>query len=139
MGIPWPGGTPGGTEWATGPVATGRPDRWLPTERVTLIASGPLSYTNSADFSRYLPRTTSPKAIVGWTSLGGFLPSVVVTSLGASAATAVDMTDTLYTGPLARTLGGVDLALPVGIAVASAVYATLMRRSRDGLGMVQRA
>ncbi|MER7394532.1 cytosine permease [Streptomyces sp. NPDC000151] len=59
----------------------------------TLIASGPLSYTNSADFSRYLPRTTSPKAIVGWTALGGFLPSVVVCSLGAFAATAVDMTD----------------------------------------------
>ncbi|WP_327242644.1 purine-cytosine permease family protein [Streptomyces sp. NBC_01320] len=60
---------------------------------VTLIASGPLSYTNSADFSRYLPRATSPKAIVGWTALGGFLPSVVVTALGAFAATAVDMTD----------------------------------------------
>ncbi|MFJ9855082.1 purine-cytosine permease family protein [Streptomyces sp. NPDC101150] len=60
---------------------------------VTLIASGPLSYTNSADFSRYLPRTASPKAIVGWTALGGFLPSVAVCSLGAIAATAVDMTD----------------------------------------------
>ncbi|MGV9778029.1 purine-cytosine permease family protein, partial [Streptosporangium sp. NPDC003464] len=60
---------------------------------ITLIASGPLSYTNSADFSRYLPGTTSPKAIVGWTALGGFLPSVAVTSLGAFAATAVDMTD----------------------------------------------
>ncbi|MEU7576166.1 cytosine permease [Streptomyces sp. NPDC041068] len=60
---------------------------------VTLIASGPLSYTNSADFSRYLPRTTSRKAIVGWTALGGFLPSVVVCSLGAFAATALDMTD----------------------------------------------
>ncbi|WP_326693518.1 purine-cytosine permease family protein [Streptomyces sp. NBC_01766] len=247
---------------------------------VTLIASGPLSYTNSADFSRYLPRTTSPKAIVGWTALGGFLPGVVVCSLGAFAATTVDMTDpqsaletilphwftpffllalvlgtisinamtayssglalqavglrvrrslsviadgvlgvaltlyallvsnfldtvsnvlqltvvllgpsmavyamdillrrnrydgpaltdespgspfwftggvkragalalttgtaaaalsvnTLYTGPLARALGGVDLALPVGIAVASAVYVTLVRRARGGLG-----
>ncbi|WP_455353394.1 purine-cytosine permease family protein [Streptomyces sp. SYSU K217416] len=60
---------------------------------VTLIASGPLSYTTSADFSRYLPRTTSPRAIVGWTALGGFLPSVIVCSLGAFAATAVDMTD----------------------------------------------
>ncbi|CCK25252.1 putative NCS1 family transporter [Streptomyces davaonensis JCM 4913] len=60
---------------------------------VTLIGSGPLSYTTSADFSRYLPRTTSAKAIIGWTALGGFLPSVVVCSLGAFAATAVDMTD----------------------------------------------
>ncbi|WP_121702699.1 purine-cytosine permease family protein [Streptomyces sp. BBFR25] len=60
---------------------------------VTLIGSGPLSYTTSADFSRYLPRTTSARAIVGWTALGGFLPGVVVCFLGALAATAVDMTD----------------------------------------------
>ncbi|WP_329124405.1 purine-cytosine permease family protein [Streptomyces sp. NBC_01353] len=60
---------------------------------VTVIASGPLSYTTSADFSRYLPRTTSPRAVAGWTALGGFLPSVVVCSLGALAATAVDMAD----------------------------------------------
>ncbi|MFF6778147.1 purine-cytosine permease family protein [Streptomyces sp. NPDC012637] len=60
---------------------------------VTLIAAGPLSYTTSADFSRYLPRTASAKAVVGWTALGGFLPSVAVCSLGALAATVVDMTD----------------------------------------------
>jgi purine-cytosine permease-like protein len=60
---------------------------------VTLVGSGPLSYTTSADFSRYLPRATSAKAIIGWTALGGFVPSVVVCSLGAFAATAVDMTD----------------------------------------------
>ncbi|MFI0927370.1 purine-cytosine permease family protein [Streptomyces sp. NPDC021012] len=58
-----------------------------------MVASGPLSYTTSADFSRYLPRTASPKAIAGWTALGAFVPSVVVGSLGAFAATAVDMTD----------------------------------------------
>ncbi|MCX4956979.1 purine-cytosine permease family protein [Streptomyces virginiae] len=59
----------------------------------TLIASGPLSYTTSADFSRYLPRSSSRKAIIGWTALGAFVPSVVVCSLGAFAATAVDMSD----------------------------------------------
>ncbi|MGW8363207.1 purine-cytosine permease family protein [Streptomyces wedmorensis] len=58
-----------------------------------MIASGPLSYTTSADFSRYLPRTSSKKAIIGWTAFGAFLPSVIVCSLGAFAATAVDMTD----------------------------------------------
>ncbi|MFJ1591689.1 purine-cytosine permease family protein [Kitasatospora albolonga] len=60
---------------------------------LALVAAGPLSYTTSADFSRYLPRTTPKRAIVGWTALGGFLPSVVVCSLGALAATAVDMSD----------------------------------------------
>ncbi|MFE0703395.1 purine-cytosine permease family protein [Streptomyces sp. NPDC058872] len=59
----------------------------------TMIASGPLSYTTSADFSRYLPRTAPPKAIAGWTAFGAFLPSLVVGALGALAATAVDMTD----------------------------------------------
>ncbi|KQX47889.1 MULTISPECIES: cytosine permease [unclassified Streptomyces] len=59
----------------------------------TMIASGPLSYTTSADFSRYLPRTASKKAVIGWTALGAFVPSIVVGSLGAFAATAVDMTD----------------------------------------------
>ncbi|MCX2182468.1 cytosine permease [Streptomyces sp. SKN60] len=72
----------GGTElWAT--VIGG----------VTLIAAGPLSYTTSADFSRYLPSATSAKAVIGWTALGGFVPSVVVCALGALAATVVDMTD----------------------------------------------
>ncbi|MFJ4840398.1 purine-cytosine permease family protein [Streptomyces sp. NPDC088746] len=60
---------------------------------VTLIGSGPLSYTTSADFSRYLPRATSARAVAGWTALGGFVPSVIVCSLGACAATAVDMSD----------------------------------------------
>ncbi|MEU8925287.1 cytosine permease [Kitasatospora sp. NPDC048545] len=60
---------------------------------VTLIASGPLSYTTSADFSRYLPATTSPRAVLGWTALGGFVPSVLVGGLGVLGATAVDMTD----------------------------------------------
>lgn len=49
--------------------------------------------TTSADFSRYLPRTTSKRAIVGWTALGGFLPNMALCSLGVFAATAVDMTD----------------------------------------------
>nr|WP_145486099.1 MULTISPECIES: cytosine permease [Streptomyces] len=60
---------------------------------VALIASGPLSYTTSADFSRYLPRATPARAVAGWTASGGFLPSVVVCGLGACAATAVDMND----------------------------------------------
>lgn len=60
---------------------------------VALMAAGPLSYTNSADFSRYLPPATSPRAVAGWTALGAFVPSLVVTSLGALAGTAFDMTD----------------------------------------------
>ena len=60
---------------------------------VALIASGPLSYSNSSDFARYLPRTTSPFAVAGWTALGSAVPSVLLSALGALAATAVDMSD----------------------------------------------
>ncbi|GLW72978.1 allantoin permease [Kitasatospora phosalacinea] len=58
-----------------------------------LIASAPLSYSTSADFSRYLPRAASPRAVAGWTALGAFVPSVLFTALGTLAATTLDMTD----------------------------------------------
>lgn len=57
----------------------------------TIIASTPLSYSNSPDLARYLPRETSPYAIAGWTALGAYLPSVLFTTVGALAATALDM------------------------------------------------
>ncbi|WP_030176586.1 purine-cytosine permease family protein [Streptomyces sp. NRRL S-813] len=60
---------------------------------LALVASAPLSYSNSADFARYLPRDTSPRAIAGWTALGAFVPSVLFTALGSLAGTALDMSD----------------------------------------------
>ncbi|MBY8886809.1 cytosine permease [Streptomyces sp. PTM05] len=60
---------------------------------VAVVASAPLSYSNSADFSRYLPSATSSRAVAGWTALGAFVPSVLFTALGALAGTAIDMTD----------------------------------------------
>ncbi|WP_281254790.1 C45 family autoproteolytic acyltransferase/hydolase [Mycobacterium aquaticum] len=60
---------------------------------LAIVASAPLSYTNSADFARYLPSNTSPVAVAGWTTLGAFVPSVLTTGLGALAATALNMAD----------------------------------------------
>jgi NCS1 family nucleobase:cation symporter-1 len=60
---------------------------------LTIIASGPLSWGTSADYARYLPSTTSARAVAGWTALGGFLPSVLLGGVGVLAATAVDMAD----------------------------------------------
>ncbi|MFF4710911.1 purine-cytosine permease family protein [Streptomyces eurythermus] len=78
---------------APGQPLTGT-DLWATVAAGTaLIASGPLSYTTSADFSRYLPRATPARAVAGWTALGGFVPSVLVCGIGACAATAVDMND----------------------------------------------
>ncbi len=58
-----------------------------------IIASGPLSWGTGADYARYLPADSSPRAVAGWTALGGFVPSVLLGAVGVLAGTAVDMTD----------------------------------------------
>ncbi|WP_237774077.1 purine-cytosine permease family protein [Actinosynnema sp. ALI-1.44] len=60
---------------------------------LALVASAALSYNNSADFARYLPRTSKPTAVAGWTAVGAYIPSVLFTALGALAATTLDMRD----------------------------------------------
>jgi purine-cytosine permease-like protein len=59
----------------------------------TIIASSPLSWGTGADYARYLPASASRRAVVGWTTLGGFLPAVALGGLGVLAGTVVDMTD----------------------------------------------
>ncbi|MFF4081736.1 purine-cytosine permease family protein [Streptomyces sp. NPDC001777] len=59
----------------------------------TIVASTPLSYGNSPDLTRYLPKDTSGRAVALWTASGAFLPSVVFTTVGALAATTLDMSD----------------------------------------------
>lgn len=60
---------------------------------VTIIASAPLSWGISADYARYLPADISRLAVVSWTALGGFLPSVALGAIGVLAGSVVDMTD----------------------------------------------
>jgi purine-cytosine permease-like protein len=77
-----PPGSPGvATTWATAMVG------------LAIIASSPMSWPTGADYTRYLPVDTPAKGIVIWTTLGCFLPAVVLSVLGALAGTAVDMTD----------------------------------------------
>ncbi len=60
---------------------------------LTVVASGPLSWGTSADYSRYLPASTPRRSVVMWTALGGFIPSVLLAGLGVIAGTSIDMTD----------------------------------------------
>lgn len=60
---------------------------------LTVVASGPLSWGTSADYSRYLPTRTPRRSVVLFTALGGFVPSVLIAALGVVAGTAIDMTD----------------------------------------------
>ena len=56
----------------------------------TILAATPLSYINSPDLARYLPRSTKPSHIVAATALGGALPSILFTGVGALLATGLD-------------------------------------------------
>ncbi|MEV7561199.1 cytosine permease [Streptomyces sp. NPDC089795] len=59
-----------------------------------VMLAGPFSYLPMpADYTRYLPRTTSLKSLTWMGALGGFLSSVALGVAGVAAATQVDMTD----------------------------------------------
>jgi purine-cytosine permease-like protein len=60
---------------------------------LALIASAPLSWSNGADYARYLPRDVSKWKVALSTAAGGFVPSVVMGGIGILAGTAVDMSD----------------------------------------------
>ncbi|MBD8044776.1 cytosine permease [Arthrobacter sp. Sa2BUA2] len=55
-----------------------------------ILASGPLSFSNSPDMARYLPRSTKAASIIAATALGGMLPGIFFTSVGALLATGID-------------------------------------------------
>ena len=46
-----------------------------------------------ADYARYLPADTSRLAVACWTAAGGFIPAVVLGSIGVLAGSVVDMAD----------------------------------------------
>lgn len=85
----------GHTDWSYTPAEplTGLEHAVALASGLTIVASAPLSYSNSPDLARYLPRQTSGRAIALWTAFGAFLPSVVFTAIGALAATTLDMSD----------------------------------------------
>ncbi|MCZ4611095.1 cytosine permease [Streptomyces sp. Lzd4kr] len=59
-----------------------------------VVISGSISWcTVPADYTRYLPPRTNPRAIVFWTTLGGFVPAVFLGMIAVFAGTAVDMSD----------------------------------------------
>ncbi len=52
-----------------------------------LLATGALAWPNASDFTRYLPRETSRRAIIGAVGLGSYLPLVGLQLMGAALAT----------------------------------------------------
>ena len=81
-----------------------------------IVSAGGLSWANTgSDYSRYLPRNTSPKAVFWYSSLGGFIPAVLLEALGAAVASVV----TSAGDPIA----GVPEALPSWVADPYLVFA----------------
>jgi purine-cytosine permease-like protein len=84
----------GGAHWSFAPAKplSGVELAAMMAAGIALVASGPLSYTNSADFSRYLPSRTRVRDVALWTTLGMVIPGILATFVGSLAASAVDMT-----------------------------------------------
>ncbi|WP_341974296.1 cytosine permease [Microbacterium sp. LWO13-1.2] len=57
----------------------------------TILASTPLSFMNSPDIARYLPRDTKPSHITAATALGGAIPFIVFTTVGVLLATGLSV------------------------------------------------
>lgn len=66
----------------------------------SVVLSGPFSYPNSADYSRYLPSDASPKKVIFHAAMGGYIPTVFLTVVGILAATVVDASD--FTSSIAK-------------------------------------
>ncbi len=78
-----------------------------------VVVSGGLSWAPSgANFSRYLPRNSNPAAVGTWAALGGFVPYVLLQTLGAGMATVAVGATVDLTNPLA-----VPAVLPAAFAV----------------------
>ncbi|MGN6427011.1 MAG: purine-cytosine permease family protein [Leifsonia sp.] len=72
----------------TSPAPLGGVELWSALSiGFTILASTPLSFINSPDIARYLPRSTRPRNIAAATALGGALPFVVFTTVGVLLAT----------------------------------------------------
>ncbi|PII85329.1 nitrate reductase [Leucobacter sp. OLJS4] len=78
-------------DWGfTQPEPLGGHDLWVSLcVGFAILASTPLSYSNSADLARYLPAETKPASIIAATALGGAIPCFLFTGFGALLGTAV--------------------------------------------------
>jgi purine-cytosine permease-like protein len=81
-----------------GDVNAGKPltgiDFWIAAfAGVSLLGCTPISYTNGADFARYLPHNTKIRNIVVAVTVGYMVPSVALSLLGAYVTAALQAKD----------------------------------------------
>ncbi|WP_030624633.1 purine-cytosine permease family protein [Streptomyces sclerotialus] len=94
------------------------------TLALVVMLSGPVSYLPMpADYTRYLPKDTSLRALTWSGALGGFLSSVGLGVAGVAAATRADMTDPVagVEGLLPGWFGPLFLLLVLGGSVTNSI------------------
>jgi purine-cytosine permease-like protein len=76
----------------------------------------------AADYSRYLPRTVSSKAVVGWTVFGASIVPIVLVIYGAAlSASSQDLSDAIAMDPI----GALTSLLPTWFLIPFALIAIL--------------
>jgi purine-cytosine permease-like protein len=82
-----------------------------------------LGWVNSAaDYSRYLPRTVSSKAVVGWTTLGASLVPIILVIYGSAlAGSSKELSDAIAMDPI----GALTTLLPTWFLIPFALIAVL--------------
>ena len=82
-----------------------------------------LGWVNAAaDYSRYLPRTVSSKAVVGWTVLGASIVPIVLVIYGAAlSASSKDLSEAIAMDPI----GALTTLLPTWFLIPFALVAIL--------------
>ena len=76
----------------------------------------------AADYSRYLPRTVSSKAVVGWTVFGASVVPIILVVYGAAlSASSKDLSDAIAMDPI----GALTSLLPIWFLIPFALIAIL--------------
>lgn len=90
---------------------------------VFLMTGFGLGWTNAAaDYSRYLPRSSSSRGVVGWTTFGSALAPVVLLVVGLLlAGSSADLSAAIAADPI----GALAAALPTWFLVPFAIVAVL--------------
>ncbi len=90
---------------------------------VFLMTGFGLGWVNlAADYSRYLPRSSSSRGVVGWTTFGGALAPVVLLTFGLLlAAPSAELSEAVAADPI----GALAAALPTWFLIPFALVAVL--------------
>jgi len=105
---------------AAAALPAGSPSAVVGAAVLVMAGTGGGWVNSAADYSRYLPRTASTRGVVGWPTLGGSLPIVVLVAYGVLLCAS---DDTLAAAVGADPIGALTTILPTWFLVPFALVA----------------